>query len=112
MDINKLYEELGREIAKRTALNIQRSTAQREWRETIVNLDKQINASNCRAAELYEAISMASDDTVDPLVAKMTAKESLEDNHDHDQIRRIFDELPVEGDMDRHSCSDSGSCTG
>lgn len=78
MDISKLYEELGREMAKRAMLNSQKSDLERKWRESRDYLSNKINESNIRAAELYEAIRLASEENVDPLIAKMTARESLE----------------------------------
>ena len=78
MKIDKLYEEMGREFARWQALTRLDKQEADEYQTRRKLINEKLDDSKQRLEVINEAIQMAQTG-VDPLVAKMTAKDCLEE---------------------------------
>jgi hypothetical protein len=78
MDIEKLYEEMGRELARWQALTTLEKQESQEYQDRRKQILEKLTASRDRLEMLNEAVQLAQHGT-DPLLAKMVAKDNLDE---------------------------------
>lgn len=89
MEIDKLYEELGRELARWQMFTQLDRDEYKEYQARQKLIKDKLKASETRLKELNEAVKLAQDG-MDPLLAKITAKENLEERLQQISTSNLF----------------------
>jgi hypothetical protein len=101
MEIEKLYEEMGRELSRYTVLTNLEQAEQKDHQARRQMIQEKLTSSRERLLELQEAVRKVTEEGIEPLVAKITAKEDLSSKLQGIQVLHIYNKNQVPDLSDR-----------